>query len=252
MKSIVCFSTQTSATDSMWRIFTTIDGNRRKHLPIVIDYLDDMESLKDAVLPTDGELIGHNAPRYFNKNLDFERYRFIINYRDPRDRLCNMFQWQMVVHPSYPGESAEQIEKRTAKVQNIGIDKWILSHIDINYYDTIFYLIEHTDAKERLILTYARLCLDFDSFIAKSAKFLNVTLTSELRKKLEPERVENLHSNDHWVGNRWPGCDTMPGRYKRELQPETIDVLNQRFKPILRKMAKYDPDYGHLYLEGIE
>ena len=43
----------------------------------------------------------------------------------------------------------------------------------------------------------------------------------------------------------------MPGRYKHELQPKTIEVINKKLEPCLRKMAEYDPDYAHLYLEGL-
>jgi len=43
----------------------------------------------------------------------------------------------------------------------------------------------------------------------------------------------------------------MPGRYKHELQPEPIEIITEEFAPYLRKMAEHDPDYAHLYLEGV-
>ena len=91
-----------------------------------------------------------------------------------------------------------------------------------------------------------------DSFIKKAAEFLEVALSQELVDKLEPERIENLENNKKWIGNKWAGSDTLPGRYKRELKPETIAILNEKLEPVLRKMAKYDPDYAHLYLEGLD
>ncbi|WP_143011859.1 hypothetical protein [Sphingomonas sp. YR710] len=43
----------------------------------------------------------------------------------------------------------------------------------------------------------------------------------------------------------------MPGRYKRDLKPETIAFLTARYTPVLREMARLDPDYADLYLEGL-
>ena len=100
--------------------------------------------------------------------------------------------------------------------------------------------------------SYARLCLDFDFFIERAADFLEVELTPELRDKLEIERIEKLAENPKWIGNKWEGSDTMPGRYKRELKPETIEILNEKLAEVLKNMAKYDPDYAELYLEGVK
>lgn len=97
------------------------------------------------------------------------------------------------------------------------------------------------------MLTYARLCLDFDSYLEGVSQFFEKPLTTALREHLEIERIENLSENKDYIGNKWAGADVMPGRYKRELKQETIDILNDRFKETLSIMAKFDPDFANLY-----
>lgn len=252
MKSYVFFTTQTSATASMWRIFTTIVGDKLQHEHFVHKYylVDNLEALKTADIPDKNYLIQFNNPVFFNKDLDLNRYKFIINYRDPRDRLCNKFHWNLI-HPKTPDESKESIQNRASHLLESGIDKWVLQQLDIGYHENIFHVLDTCSVELRLVLSYARLCFNFDSFIAKACDFFGVELSEELLSRLEVERTENLASNAQWIGNQWKGSDVLPGRYLRELQPETISQLNQRFEPILRKMAQYDTDYAALYLKGI-
>ena len=83
------------------------------------------------------------------------------------------------------------------------------------------------------------------------SKFLDVELTDSILSELENERVTKLNTNPNWIGNKWAGSDIIPGRYKNELKPQTIKILNDKFKNQLNQMAKYDPDYADLYLEGL-
>jgi hypothetical protein len=256
MKSTVFFTMQTSATASMWRVFITcLKCSPKKYVPLhfLHKYFvnGNISDIKDAVMPKDDHFIQFNNPPHFNKSVRLDDYRFIINIRDPRDRLCNAFHWTLV-HPHSPDEDKKIIEERASKILEQGIDNWVLKHLTISYFDNLFYVLENSEKKDVEVLSYARLCCDFDSFVNKYCDFMGIEVTESLLNELEIERVDNLSENAKWIGNRWGGSDIMPGRYKNELKPETILKINEFFDPVLRKMAYYDPDYSDLYLEGLD
>ncbi len=139
----------------------------------------------------------------------------------------------------------------------VGIDTWIQDQLGPgeisprDYFGVFMGRIEQIPIQQRIVNTYARLCLDFDRFIEVCCDALSVPLTPELREQLEVERTEKLTDNTKWIGNQWAGSDTAPGRYKRELKPETIDYLGRKYAGVLRRMALHDPDYADLYLENV-
>ena len=229
MKSIIFFTTQTSATASMWRIFTALVGNRMKCKHIVHEFYlaNRLSDLMSEIIPTDDSLIQFNVPSMLNPGIRLNDYRFIINFRDPRDMLCNAFSWAQV-HPD-PSLSEEAIAQRANLLREEGIDKWVIRAANPKYFENVIKILENTSQDQRIVLSYARLCLDFDSFLQKAAQFLGVELTDSLLAQLEVERTENLSKNPHWIGNQWMGSDVLPGRYKSELKSETIEYLSELF-----------------------
>lgn len=104
---------------------------------------------------------------------------------------------------------------------------------------------------DRNFIGYASYCLHFDEVLARMAAFLQTpleSLSAEARAALERERVANLAQNPAWVGQKWPGADTAPGRHRHELRPETIRILTERYRwflDFLRRMD--DPRMGETY-----
>ena len=254
-RSIVFVSQSTSATGSMMRISRTVF---RKKFRISRTGLSPRRSdrvmLKEPPPSERGCLFFVNQLHFLSSSWISPKYRYIINFRDPRDRLCNMYHWKFS-HP-VPGETAEKRANRIEELRKAGIDGWVIFKSDRLFegrgrmYDRLFQIPEE-HPEQCLVLTYARLCLDFDDFIRRLSHFAGIPVTKGMLNRLEIERPENLGDNPEWVGNQWGGSDIMPGRYKRELQPGTIEIINEKMKPCLRRMAKYDPNYAHLYLEGL-
>jgi hypothetical protein len=247
-KTTIYFTTATSATDSMLRIFCRIGEFDFSNAKFTNSYAmrGALKELVNVDFPIDGQIHRTNVPQFLNKNIDFDKYKFILNFRDPRDRLCNMFHWALI-HP-VPGLSKDEVEKTASDLLDQGIDSWVLNKLNKEYYDNFWYLLDRLDEESYEVLSYARLCLEFDSFLEKTASFLNVPLSENIMSDLECERVESLATNDKWIGNVWKGSDTAPGRYKRELKLETILRLNEYYKEVLEKMAHYDPEFSELYL----
>jgi hypothetical protein len=248
-KSIIFFTSQTSGSGSMKRIYEQFTRGRFLFNRIVREFYREnrMEDLSKVIPNPFGEFIYLNAPRYFNKRINVADYRFIVNFRDPRDRLCNMYYWKFV-HPR-PGRLAKETAGDAPNESDIGIDAWVLNNIDAGYFDVFFWLLEQLTPDQFIVQSYSKLCLGFDAFIRDAAKFLDVSLTPGLIELVEPERTENLVNNPNWIGQKWPGADIAPGRYKEELQPETIKKLTRQFDNALRLMAQYDPEYSYTYVE---
>ncbi|WP_237063458.1 hypothetical protein [Microbulbifer zhoushanensis] len=252
MRTKIFFASATSGTGSMIRILCRLGGYCERESKFVDRFMLDgrLAELRDSTVPQDGKFHVFNRPIDFNRQTTLSNYDFSLNFRDPRDRLCNMFHWTQS-HPA-PGVSEDVLNERRRRIAEQGIDSWVLKQAaaEIRYYDNFWWLINELRDRYKL-LTYAQLCLDFDGFVDAAADFVGVDLSDELREQVEPERVENLAGNPKWVGNRWSGSDTMPGRYKKELKEETIARLNSTLSEVLSRMAKIDSNYSHLYLEGV-
>lgn len=248
MNTYIYLTTQTSATDSMLRIFCALLGKDFVDAKYIDNFLSahPIAELKNAELPLDGHLHRYNLPPYFDVNKIKSQHKLVINYRDPRDHFCNVYHWQFN-HP-VRGESETEKERRLEILAETTIDQFVLEKANTKYYESIIKSLTSLNKDDFVVLSYARLCLDFDSFLSKAAGFFNVELNDTKRNALEVERVENLSSNKQYIGNKWGGADVGPGRYKDELKVETIEELNKRFKYILQIMAEYDDDFARFYL----
>ncbi|MFC7703656.1 hypothetical protein ACFQXB_05550 [Plastorhodobacter daqingensis] len=254
-QSIILYSTPTSGTGSLVRIIEALNGGRMTFVRYFRDVLQGLsrEEIERTVPPKTGHILLHNSAGRFNRKMPLADYRFLVNFRDPRDRLCNIYHWQFS-HPA-AHETEAETRARRERVRAQGIDAWILSRLETpaerRFYDTYFWLLEQAPAENVLLATYARLCCDFDGLIASLITFTGFTPDARCEKALALERPEALAGNPRWIGNKWEGSDILPGRHLHELQPETIAQLNSYFAPVLRKMARHDPQFADQYLAGV-
>ncbi len=258
LETVVFYTMQTSASASGMRILNEINERERQKWLLGHERFvrgNDFRFAWRDIQP-EGQLVFANCPAELGPIQDLAGQRFIVNFRDPRDRLCNAFMWQLI-HPHYPDEPSEDIEARAVQVRALGIDRWIEQGVGrgpLGKHDDVRLFMENVGripADKRHILTYARLCLDFDSFLNGCFEAMGKRATPTLRAKLEIERTEKLDQNPRWIGNQWSGSDVMPGRYRRELKPDTIAYLSEKYAPVLRAMAQFDPDYADLYLRDV-
>lgn len=249
MESCIFLTMPTSATASMWRIFSTIARSQYNlvHLGDQVAKgkisIDDLTQYQPEKVDS---LVQFNVPTKFNRALIESSLKFIVNFRDPRDWLCNSFHWRLI-HPERKDEDINSVKRRAERLMEKGIDSWVLEHAHPAYFDNLINVLETLDSDRLRVLSYARLCLDFDSFLDSAESFLGVDIDSKVRKSLEIERVENLSENSRWIGNSWSGSDVMPGRYKRELRSDTIMELNEIYSKVLSLMSVFDKDFEDLY-----
>lgn len=247
-RSTIFLTTPTSATASMWRIFAIIRGTEQPWWWTQTFWKDGrQEELRTTVPPTDGQYLMMNFPSYLNRNIEAKNYRWILNIRDPRDMLCNQYHWAQQ-HPE-PGRSEAELEAHRQAVIERGIDQFVLDRQPEDVLPAYRFVVENAAPEDICVLTYALLCTQFDRFTAKAKAFLgHEDLSEDQARRLEGERVESLESNTDWIGSKWSGSDTLPGRYKRELRPETIAVLNERYGDLIRFIRSIDePSVAHYY-----
>jgi hypothetical protein len=250
-RSVIFFSTPTSASESAFRCLTAIAG-RQYRTERWVDRLfreGRPQDIAKEVPPAEDCLVLHRAPHLFNPATRLSDYRFLLNARDPRDLVCNQYHWQFE-HP-VPNEAPEETEARRARVAGDGIDRFALAQGNEAYLRRFFEVVRKIAPPDRLFIGYAMFCLGFDTVVERACTFLGVRLeklSEEQRRQIELERVSNLAANELWIGHQWAGTDTAPGRHRRELQPETIRILTERhrwFLDFLRRMD--DPRMAETY-----
>ncbi len=193
------------------------------------------------VPPQDDALILHRAPQFFNLNMKLTNYRYILNARDPRDLLCNQFHWQFS-HPNQL-ESPEETQRRRERVAEEGIDAFALRYDNTNMLKGFFNAVRKIAPEDRIFIGYAMYCLHFDECVARIADFLGVApseWTRQQRKAVAREKSDEQTANPKWIGQQWGGSDTMPGRHRTELRPETIAALNRRYAWFLEFLRRMD------------
>lgn len=250
-RSLIFLSTPTSATASMFRVILALAQGKYRWEQW-LETLYEERRVADAlheVPPAEDAVILHRSPQYFNLNMRLSNYRYILNARDPRDLVCNQYHWHLV-HPNQQEDAAET-ERRRERVRQEGIDAFALRQDNTRMLLGFFNAVRRIAPEDRIFVGYAMYCLHFEEIVARLAGFIGVApeeLSRHQRKSIAREKSEELANNPAWIGQQWSGSDTMPGRHRAELQPETIAVLNQRyawFLEFLRRMD--DPRVAYTY-----
>lgn len=230
--SVLILTTPTSGTGSLFRTACAIASGQYIPLRWIENFYEQgrLEEIASSMPPPEGHLLIHNTPQIFNPATRLGAYRFILNTRDPRDLVCNQFYWQLV-HPNQ-AETEEETARRRKKLQEEGINRFALRANNTHYYRSFINIVRRIPPEKRIFVGYAMYCMHFDVVIARLLEFFGVaaeSLTPIQTEEINAERVENLDKNPLWIGHQWPGADRSPGRYKHELEPQTIRILTERY-----------------------
>jgi hypothetical protein len=246
--SVVFLTMPTSGSGSLWRLIVCIAGNAFK--PVKISEVMEIAGKGSQVGSWQPEPAGHvfmyNTPHYVNPHFSRPEQRLIVNFRDPRDLVCNQYHW-VFQHPS--DKSAEELADIRARVAAEGIDHFVSSRNVNNLFDSLRAIEPRLAADDPnvLKLSYAQLCLDFDRLVERLIAFLGVPPASVPWNLVERERTTNLKNNPHWIGQMWTGTDVSPGRHRTELKPETIAKLDDLYRDNLKLVRSIEaPALRHL------
>ena len=234
MPSCVLLSTPTSGTGSLWRVVTAITSKHCQAEKICQEL--EGRGQGDQIASWKPEPFNHiylyNTPHRVNTNLANRNIKLITNFRDPRDLVCNQYHWAFQ-HPVL-NKTEEELKEFRTKVKVDGIDAYAL-RTDANIQFKCFTALTERvlDPTATLNLSYSQLCLDFDGMVDRIIGFLGIDREDVLWDVVDEQRGPNLSQNRDWIGQMWTGTDIAPGRYRRELTPETIAALDARYSQIL-------------------
>ena len=169
------------------------------------------------------------------KPLDFpgrDRFKHIFFLRDPRDVLVSAYYSFGFSHSAPVGEKArEEFLKVREQIITQGIDQYALQATDewvLDVYEGYQRIRE--SAPDNLFLTYDDFRLDTGAFIDRIAHYLDIEVPAERKAQLvgnaRPEQArENIMSHQRSGKSE---------QHLKELKPETIEILNDRFANVLK------------------
>lgn len=240
-------TTPTSGTASMGRILRAIARGWhvvRVNSPAADDPGPDRTFLDPAAKKT---IYWFQGGTHWNDAIDLSPFRAIVHLRDPRDLACNQFWWALQ-HPNLtdPPEVAAQWRR---SVEAMGIDEYVFIADNSLSTRMIRQIVASPIGPSIACTSYAQLCCAFD-LIIESLCDLFGTSRRYAADTLHQERPENVQANSQWikVGGTWQGADISPGRFRRELRPETAERLTRKYAGELAMMRGWDaPFLAHHY-----
>jgi hypothetical protein len=149
--------------------------------------------------------------------------RVIIMVRDPRDLLVSMYYSFGFSHPLSPNpEIGQYQQERRTRIQPIGLDEYArlsAPHLAARF-ERLGKVYGRTRTKNRLLLTYEEMVLDFDSFYRKLSLFLELEpgVRNKLFNRTRPEKSE--HPDQHKRNGA-------PGGFQRKLSGQTIEEIER-------------------------
>lgn len=248
-RSVIYSTTPTSGSQSIFRLLCAVLDRKG----VEAGSLRTTRNPNITDVKPEGEFVMIRSVSNFDHPLYDERFLYIVNTRDPRDMLCNQYYW-LTQHPVNYLSDPREIELATKKRQEMfdeGIDAFVLRTASSRPYKYAFELHDRllNGADNVLVLSYAQLCCDYHPMVERILNYFQIEEPS--RKALaaiKAESPEGISDNQKWIGNTWVGTDTMPGRYRSELKPKTIETLNRQWADTLDRLAQMEvPHLRHLY-----
>jgi hypothetical protein len=172
-----------------------------------------------------GILKGFIGPIRVPLDINLDECLVNLQLRDPRDGLNSMFFSFTKIHPDFPEEI------RLAWLEK-GIDQCIIEWSDdyLNRYQKyIDNFIGHPNVN---FLKYENMVFDFETWLHSYIKVFE--LSSEQISELEVYLADEV--NPATANPKTHKRKILPGDYKNNLKPETIDFLNQKFSSVLSQL----------------
>lgn len=247
-KKYVVLSTPTSATGSLWRLCSFLAPNsveRVKYIDKEMSKGVTAKQMREAKIK-DAGLYLFNSTGCFNFDQDLSDFWFVVNFRDPRDLLCNQYWWKFS-HPNF-NKTHSELEVERERLKDAGIDSWVLDQdvAPLFYGIEKFYKLFYELGGRSIVVSYPSLCFETSAIIDKLAEFFqyNGSGLNDLKLKEHPS---SLSDNPRWVAGTWVGADLAPGRAKVELKDETYSILTDRYARILRVLSELDGKNSYFY-----
>ena len=159
--------------------------------------------------------------RKFQNFKNINKYKTVLLLRDPRDVLVSHFFSVMVSHPV----NSIKLIKMREKYKSTGIDQYVIdkSNWMLSIYEEYMKKLD-----DYYYINYSNLILNPLNTINDLLNYLEIKLDEKilfnLVKDLESPMVENIKKHKR---------SGKSGQYNTYLKKETLEILNNKFKPIL-------------------
>lgn len=160
------------------------------------------------------------------------RARTIVILRDPRDSLVSLYHLTLDPRHEPPKDSAryQTYLHDRERLRQRGLDEYVLETGNgwVWQLEQVTAFFDRCAPANTLFISYALLCHDFPQFLQQLMHFLRVTppqaVVEELLRTEDVRRSDSLNPKSL---ARFANAAPMPGRHKRDLQPDTIAKLNE-------------------------
>lgn len=157
-----------------------------------------------------------------------EKYRVVLQLRDPRDVLTSLYFSTAYSHALI---NPKMLKRRKEALQS-SIDEYVLRNASlyVDIYST--YCERMLSAPHVLFLKYETMVEDFHTWLSRLSEHLGFSSHQEILKQLEEQANFEVNHEDKFDHRR----QVTPGDHRRKLRANTIDELNRLFASILEAL----------------
>ena len=248
-KRVIVITTPTSATSSLWRIIASFFPSSAQRYWVVDKVIESGGTLADVPseeLPPEGAFL-YNIPHLVNPNeLADPSTLIVLNFRDPRDLVCNQYHWEFC-HPN-PHISESELEAKRQHIASYGLDAYALTKDNRGLYEPIIECFDSPLLAPKVYTSsFTRLCLDVESIYTDLCYIFGQN-PADYAELMRMEHPANLVKSRAWIGSKWQGADFLPGRARIELMPETFKQLTIKYSGLLDRLRNMDdPRFEYFY-----
>ncbi len=156
---------------------------------------------------------------------DLDQYKVVLILRDPRDVLVSQYYSAAYNHPV--------INRKILTNRKEILKKSIDEHVVVKADDFVTIYREYCDKLLHqdyvLFLRYEEMVSEFENWLNRLTAFTGTNSHPETVRKILDGTSFKVDKENKFQFKR----QVNPGNYKKQLNPETINVLNEKFKDIL-------------------
>jgi len=164
--------------------------------------------------------------------------RHLFQLRDPRDVLVSEY-YSIGWRHSVEGWPQEDLDRREL-IRTLSIDEYVLREPEISKYPLLdrFAPLMRLELGSYDVIKYETMVTDFPKWLVSCLRAVDIDPTSEANSKfvasLANRYRDEFRAEDSESAHK---RNVTPGDHCNKLEPETIEVLNERFAAVLNKFG---------------
>lgn len=166
---------------------------------------------------------------------NFDRFRVLIQLRDPRDVLTS-FYFSIAYSHGLPGRNSkisQRIQTQRDEARSESIDSFVLKHASMfaeRYREYCHEILPRANVR---LVKYEDMVTDFPRWLAHVLQHWGFHPGTKTAAKLMKEADFEVSEERQTCHKR----QVKPGDHLRKLQPRTIDFLNSQFSDVLVRLG---------------